>query len=157
MNNKKNATPSSTDEGSEESKNNNVEKEKRNLTEHQVRVSKCMNLLKETYPDVKHQTRLGTANYMATYIKNGFEDFDFETEPEKVEQAIQHATKKMNEKKGEDVFTNSSVNEEQTEENKDTTEDDKEKGDTKEDEKPSEGKNMKKKKTKKQKKNETDE
>ena len=154
MNNKKknNTTTSSSDEESDESNNtNNVKKEKRNPTEHQTRVSKCMNLLKEKYPDVKHQIRLGTANYMATYIKNEFEDMDFETEPEKVEQAMQHAIKQMNEKKGEEIFTESSPVEKDEEEKKDGEKD------TTEDEKPADEKNIKKnKKTKKQKKNNTD-
>ena len=141
MNNKKKKNNTTSDEESDESNNtNNVKKEKRNPTEHQARVSKCMNLLKEKYPDVKHQIRLGTANYMATYIKNEFKDMDFETEPEKVEQAMQHATKRMNDKKGEDIFTESPLVEKKEEEKKDTTDD----------ENPAEEKNMKKnKKTKK--------
>jgi hypothetical protein len=141
MNNKKKKNNTTSDEESDESNNtNNVKKEKRNPTEHQARVSKCMNLLKEKYPDVKHQIRLGTANYMATYIKNEFQDMDFETEPEKVEQAMQHATKRMNDKKGEDIFTESPLVEKKEEEKKDTTDD----------ENPAEEKNMKKnKKTKK--------
>lgn len=147
MNNKKknNTTSSSSDEESNDT--NNVKKEKRIPTEHQTRVSKCMNLLKEKYPGVKHQIRLGTANYMATYIKNEFENMDFETEPEKVEQAMQYATKKMNENKGEEIFTESPPVEKNEEEERDTTED----------EKPADEKNNKKnKKTKKQKKNDTD-
>ena len=141
MNNKKKKNNTTSDEESDESNNtNNVKKEKRNPTEHQARVSKCMNLLKEKYPDVKHQIRLGTANYMATYIKNELQDMDFETEPEKVEQAMQHATKRMNDKKGEDIFTESPLVEKKEEEKKDTTDD----------ENPAEEKNMKKnKKTKK--------
>lgn len=147
MNNKKKNHTTSDDESDESNNTNNVKKEKRNPTEHQARVSKCMNILKEKYPDVKHQIRLGTANYMATYIKNELQDIDFETEPEKVEQAMQHATKQMNEKKGEDIFTESPLVEKKEEEKKDTTED----------ENPVEEKNMKKnKKTKKQKKNDTD-
>lgn len=77
---------------------------KRTPTEHQLRVSKCMSILKERYPDVKHQLRLGTSNYMATFIKNEFGHIDCDTETEKVERAITHSTYQMNEHKKQCIY-----------------------------------------------------
>lgn len=102
--NKKKSTTTSDDDDDDDSKSS-LKKVKRQPTEHQVRVSKCMNILKNKFPDVKHQIILGTSNYMATYIKNEMNDIDFENDSERVEQAIEYATKQMNEKKCEDIFT----------------------------------------------------
>ena len=107
--NKKRSSSSSTTSESDESdettgSNKKMKKEKRAPTEHQSRVSKCMVVLKERFGQVKHQIRLGTANYMATFIKTEFTDIDFDTDKEKVEQALHESIKRMNEKKGTDVY-----------------------------------------------------
>lgn len=107
--NKKRSNSSSTSSESDESdettgSNKKMKKEKRAPTEHQSRVSKCMVVLKERFGQVKHQIRLGTANYMATFIKTEFTDIDFDTDKEKVEQALHESIKRMNEKKGTDVY-----------------------------------------------------
>ena len=121
---------------SESDENNSVKKEKRTPTEHQLRVSKCMAILKYRYPDVKHQVRLGTANYMATFIKNEFNDIDFDTEQDKIEEAVKYCTKQMNDKKGESIYCEES------------NEDDKSKAETSDTVKKT-TKNSKKKQTKK--------
>ena len=109
--NKKRANSSTTEESDEsdetagsKKKLKKEKKEKRAPTEHQSRVSKCMVVLKERYSQVKHQIRLGTANYMATFIKNEFTDIDFDTELDKVEQALTDSIKRMNEKKQSEVY-----------------------------------------------------
>jgi hypothetical protein len=106
--NKKRANSSTTEESDESDETTGskkkLKKEKRPPTEHQSRVSKCMVVLKERYSQVKHQIRLGTANYMATFIKNEFTDIDFNTELDKVEQALAESIKRMNEKKQSDVY-----------------------------------------------------
>jgi len=113
---------SSTDSESDDNSNkNNVKKEKRTPTKHQLLVSKCMGILKFRYPDVKHQIRLGTANYMATFIKNEFNDIDFDTEQDKIEQAIKHSTNQMNDKKGESIYCEESNEEDKTKEETSTT------------------------------------
>lgn len=106
MNKKKSTTTSNEDDDDSKS---SLKKEKRQPTEHQFRVSKCMTILKKKFPYVKHQIILGTSNYMATYIKNEINDIDFENESERVEQAVEYATKQMNDKKCEDIFTYSPV------------------------------------------------
>jgi len=127
--NKKRANSSTTEESDEsdetagsKKKLKKEKKEKRPPTEHQSRVSKCMVVLKERYGQVKHQIRLGTANYMATFIKNEFTDIDFDTELDKVEQALAHSIKRMNEKKNEEVYPvtpeASAVNSEESDEKK---------------------------------------
>jgi hypothetical protein len=128
--NKKRANSSTTEENSDESdettgskkKLKKEKKEKRPPTEHQSRVSKCMVVLKERYGQVKHQIRLGTANYMASFIKDEFTNIDFDTELDKVEQALAHSIKRMNEKKNEEVYPvtpeASAVNSEESDEKK---------------------------------------
>ena len=120
--NKKRMNASSSESDSDSTGSNKKmkkeKKEKRPPTEHQTRVSKCMVVLKERYAQVKHQTRLGTANYMASYIKNEFSNIDFETDTDKVEQALTVATKKMNEKKGEEVYSTSCETSTSTDEKK---------------------------------------
>ena len=120
--NKKRMNASSSESDSDSTGSNKKmkkeKKEKRPPTEHQTRVSKCMVVLKERYAQVKHQIRLGTANYMASYIKNEFSDIDFETDTDKVEQALTVAMKKMNEKKGEEVYSTSCETSTSTDEKK---------------------------------------
>lgn len=126
--NKKRANSSTTEENSDESditagSKKKLKKEKRPPTEHQSRVSKCMVVLKERYGQVKHQIRLGTANFMASFIKDEFTNIDFDTELDKVEQALAHSIKRMNEKKNEEVYpitpeTSSAVNSEEADEKK---------------------------------------
>ena len=128
--NKKRANSSTTEESDEsdetagsKKKLKKEKKEKRAPTEHQSRVSKCMVVLKERYSQVKHQIRLGTANYMATFIKNEFTDIDFDTELDKVEQALTDSIKRMNEKKQSEVYpvtpeTSAVDSEEQSDEKK---------------------------------------
>ena len=106
--NKKRANSSTTEESDESDETagskKKLKKEKRPPTEHQSRVSKCMVVLKERYGQVKHQIRLGTANFMASFIKDEFTNIDFDTELDKVEQALTHSIKRMNEKKNEEVY-----------------------------------------------------
>jgi hypothetical protein len=123
---KKRANSSTTEESDESDETDGskkkLKKEKRPPTEHQSRVSKCMVVLKERYGQVKHQIRLGTANYMATFIKNEFTNIDFETELDKVEQALTESIKRMNEKQKSEVYPvtaeTSTVNSEKSDEKK---------------------------------------
>ena len=133
---KKNLSSSDSESDENNSNKKDVKKEKRTPTEHQLRVSKCMAILKYRYPDVKHQVRLGTANYMATFIKNEFNDIDFDTEQDKIEEAVKYCTKQMNDKKGESIYCEES------------NEDDKSKAETSDTVKKT-TKNSKKKQTKK--------
>jgi hypothetical protein len=91
---------SDSDETSE-SKQKKIKKEKRPPTDHQRRVSRSMMVLKDRFPQVKHQIRLGTSNFMATFIKNEYTDIDFDdsSNSDKIDTALNHAIQKMNERK----------------------------------------------------------
>ena len=96
-------------------------KEKRPPTEHQSRVSDCMVYLKEKFPEVKHTVRMGTANYMATYLKEN-DCLVVDIHKPVFEKAFLSAITKMNNKQKEEIFTvpsSSSCNKSvDTEENK---------------------------------------
>jgi hypothetical protein len=107
------STESDSDDTSE-SKQKKIKKEKRPPTDHQRRVSRSMMVLKDRFPQVKHQIRLGTSNFMATFIKNEYTDIDFDdsSNSDKIDTALNHAIQKMNERKEEAVYpvTESSTN-----------------------------------------------
>lgn len=76
--------------------------QKRPATEHQKRVSHCMKLVRERYPEVRHQLCLGASQYMLSYLKeNNCLDFSNESV---VNEAIVMGAMKMNDKRGEVVF-----------------------------------------------------
>ena len=79
-------------------------KEKRPPTEHQSRVSDCMVYLKEKFPEVKHTVRMGTANYMATYLKEN-DCLVVDIHKPVFEKAFLSAITKMNNKQKEEIFT----------------------------------------------------
>ena len=78
-------------------------KQKRAPTEHQTRVSECMVFLKKHYSQVKHTIRLGTANYMATFLKQNNCAIVDVNKPV-FEKAHIFAITKMNEKKNKEIY-----------------------------------------------------
>lgn len=102
-------------------------KEKRAPTEHQSRVSVCMVHLKEKFPEVKHTIRMGTANYMATYLKEN-DCLVADIHNPIFEKALILATSKMNRKENKEFFAvhssssnNQSKDSEEEEEKKNIT------------------------------------
>lgn len=107
--------------------NKKEKKAKRPATEHQKRVSHCMKLVRERYPEVRHQLCLGASQYMLSYLKeNNCLDFSNESV---VNEAIVMGAMKMNDKRGEIVFKTlkkSESKEEKKSVDKEKTNDDKE-------------------------------
>lgn len=111
-------------------------KEKRAPTEHQSRVSECMAYLKEKFPDVKHTIRMGTANYMATYLKDN-DCLIVNTQKPIFEKAFLFATQKMNDKEKKQIFilpSSSSVIVNDNEEEKEVQEEEEQKEEEEEEE-----------------------
>jgi hypothetical protein len=81
-------------------KEKSAAKEKRPPTPHQLRVSKCLSILKERYAHVAHRYRMGAAQFMAAYLRDNenIEGDNHEND------AVLNAVEKMNEKHG-NVFT----------------------------------------------------
>lgn len=78
------------------------QKRKRLPTLHQQRISKCMKLIKNKFPNVKHQFCLGASHCMIAYLKqkNGLDFRDDKI----VEESITIAAKEFNDKRKEKIF-----------------------------------------------------
>ena len=110
-------------------------KQKRAPTEHQTRVSECMVFLKKHYSQVKHTIRLGTANYMATFLKQNNCAVVDVNEPV-FEKAHIFAITKMNKKEDKEIYIIPTTSNENIQDEK--KEDEKKEDEKKEDEKKEE-------------------
>lgn len=78
-------------------------KRKRLPTSHQQHISKCMKLIKNKFPNVKHQFCLGASHFMIAFLKqkNGIDFRDDRI----VEESIIVAAQEFNDKRKEKIFT----------------------------------------------------
>lgn len=88
--------------GIRDTKHKDKHKRKRLPTPHQQRISKCMKLIKNKFPNVKHQFCLGASHCMIAYLKqkNGLDFRDDRI----VEESIIVAAQEFNDKRKEKIF-----------------------------------------------------